>query len=231
VLTFHHADVLGTPVAVTDRHGNVVERSEYEPYGVVRNRPIRDGPGYTGHVEDAQTGLVYMQQRLYDPETQRFLSVDPVAARPIGDNFNRYWYANNNPYKFIDPDGRETAMFQKDEYRMPQPDAAATRQALGVIADFTPIVGDVKGFYEAYQNPTGGNVAGAVIGVVPLVGDLGKIAVKQGDEAISMATAIDKGVAHVGADADVIMTKGGNVSIYKYVYRWRWKHDYKERSI
>jgi hypothetical protein len=23
-----------------------------------------------------------------------------------GVNFNRYWYANNNPYKFIDPDGR-----------------------------------------------------------------------------------------------------------------------------
>lgn len=38
----------------------------------------------------------------------RFLSVDPVQAnqRP-GQNFNRYWYANNNPYKFTDPDGRD----------------------------------------------------------------------------------------------------------------------------
>jgi hypothetical protein len=34
----------------------------------------------------------------------RFLSVDPVAASPL--SFSRYWYANNNPYKYIDPDGR-----------------------------------------------------------------------------------------------------------------------------
>ncbi len=36
-----------------------------------------------------------------------FVSVDPVQANPNnGQNFNRYWYANNNPYRFIDPDGR-----------------------------------------------------------------------------------------------------------------------------
>jgi hypothetical protein len=33
--------------------------------------------------------------------------VDPVTASSInGGNFNRYWYANSNPYKFTDPDGR-----------------------------------------------------------------------------------------------------------------------------
>ncbi len=40
--------------------------------------------------------------------TARFVSVDPVQANPnTGQNFNRYHYANNNPYKFTDPDGRE----------------------------------------------------------------------------------------------------------------------------
>lgn len=34
-------------------------------------------------------------------------SNDPVVANPnTGENFNRYVYANNNPYKFTDPDGR-----------------------------------------------------------------------------------------------------------------------------
>jgi RHS repeat-associated protein len=46
-------------------------------------------------------------QRYYDPGIGRFLSVDPVTANPnTGANFNRYAYANNNPYKFTDPDGR-----------------------------------------------------------------------------------------------------------------------------
>lgn len=48
-----------------------------------------------------------MQQRYYDPSIGRFLSVDPVTAHAKpGQNFNRYWYGNNNPYKFTDPDGR-----------------------------------------------------------------------------------------------------------------------------
>lgn len=42
------------------------------------------------------------------PASARFLSKDPVPASPDnGQNFNRYWYANNNPYRFSDPDGRE----------------------------------------------------------------------------------------------------------------------------
>jgi uncharacterized protein RhaS with RHS repeats len=46
-------------------------------------------------------------QRYYDPQVGRFLSVDPVSASSInGSNFNRYWYGNNNPYRFVDPDGR-----------------------------------------------------------------------------------------------------------------------------
>jgi hypothetical protein len=37
----------------------------------------------------------------------RFVSVDPVQANPnTGANFNRYYYGNNNPYRFTDPDGR-----------------------------------------------------------------------------------------------------------------------------
>ncbi|QNH12446.1 RHS repeat-associated core domain-containing protein [Xanthomonas sp. SI] len=106
---YFHTDALGTPIAVTDASGNLIETSEYEPYGKLLNRPLTDGPGFTGHVQDAATGLTYMQQRYYDPVVGRFLSVDPVSANSIsGDNFNRYWYGSNNPYRFFDSDGRCT---------------------------------------------------------------------------------------------------------------------------
>jgi len=104
-----HTDALGTPVVVTDAARNIVELTEYEPFGAVLNRPIKDRPGYTGHVEDAATGLTYMQQRYYDPSVGRFLSVDPVAPDTTnGALFNRYMYAANNPHRFTDPDGRCT---------------------------------------------------------------------------------------------------------------------------
>jgi RHS repeat-associated protein len=96
-------------VVVTDANRSVLERNEYEPYGrVLAPLPVTDGPGFTGHVLDASTGMNYMQQRYYDPGLGLFLSVDPVAAiaKP-GTNFNRYWYGSANPYRFVDPDGRE----------------------------------------------------------------------------------------------------------------------------
>lgn len=34
-----------------------------------------------------------------------------------GTNFNRYWYANNNPYKFTDPDGRYVTFGGDDAYK------------------------------------------------------------------------------------------------------------------
>ncbi len=52
-----------------------------------------------------------MQARYYDPRIGRFYSNDPVdAVGHIGrgntvHGFNRYTYANNNPYKYVDPNG------------------------------------------------------------------------------------------------------------------------------
>jgi len=82
---------------------------DYRAYGMEVMDAPRPGPGYTGHYRDVGTGLVYMQQRYYDPLVGRFLSVDPVATdSKNGWNFNRYNYAANNPYRFTDPDGRNS---------------------------------------------------------------------------------------------------------------------------
>ena len=105
---YQHTDPLGSPVAVTNHLGVVIERMDYEPWGSIIDKPSHNGIGYAGHVMDGRTGLTYMQQRYYDSSIGRFLSVDPVASNTItGTNFNRYWYADNNPYRFVDPDGRQ----------------------------------------------------------------------------------------------------------------------------
>ena len=68
-----------------------------------------NGLGFTGHVNDADSGFVYMQQRYYDPIAGRFLSIDPITTDANnGHLFNRYEYANNNPYRYTDPDGQDS---------------------------------------------------------------------------------------------------------------------------
>lgn len=113
-VTYIHTDALGSVVAKSDANGNVIERITYEPYGAVVGAPVADGPGYTGHVSDAATGLSQMQQRYMDPQLGMFLSVDPGAAyqQPVG-QFNRYRSANGNTYKFKDPDARAVTCDEK----------------------------------------------------------------------------------------------------------------------
>ncbi len=110
-----HLDQLGSPVAETSQSGNVTWRERYTPFGEQINNPSHNAnnQSFTGHVSDVDTGLVYMQARYYDPVIGRFYSNDPVGILEHLSGtggihgFNRYAYANNNPYKYIDPNGQE----------------------------------------------------------------------------------------------------------------------------
>lgn len=85
-----------------------LRRTRYEAYGNTAAGAVPSGLGFTGHVNDADSGLVYMQQRYYDPIAARFMSVDPIVTDAnTGKGFNLYEYANNNPYRYTDPDGRD----------------------------------------------------------------------------------------------------------------------------
>ncbi len=52
-----------------------------------------------------------MGARYYDPVIARFTGVDPIGFDPENvHSFNRYAYANNNPYKFVDRDGKSAIL-------------------------------------------------------------------------------------------------------------------------
>lgn len=109
VASYNHNDLLGSALSSTTSSGAVDWREQYTPYGEKLLDPSanRDDVGFTGHVDDASTGLTYMQARYYDPDIGRFLSIDPVGfmiSRP--EMFGRYTYAADNPINKIDPDGQ-----------------------------------------------------------------------------------------------------------------------------
>ena len=132
-IKYQHTDALGSPVAMSDTTGAIVERTNYDPYGGAIGKVV-DGIGYTGHVMDPATGLTYMQQRYYDQSVGRFLSVDPVAADATsGNSFNRYSYVSNNPYRYFDPDGRQAQDSQEpDEPPRPPADFRSMNSRPGI---------------------------------------------------------------------------------------------------
>jgi RHS repeat-associated protein len=103
--TYLHPDLLGSPRKATNQAKALLWSEHYDPYGLKLNG-VAQKIGYTGHAHDAESGYTYMQARFYDPLVGRFLSTDPIHF--VDDNpftFNRYSYANNNPYRYTDPNG------------------------------------------------------------------------------------------------------------------------------
>ena len=105
-----------------DRHGDVTTR--YTPTGAITGsvayNPFGEttatagsgigGFGYQGDWTDPTTGLVNQGTRWYQPTTGTFASRDSFSGRlesPV--SLNRYTYGANNPLRYFDPDGRESA--------------------------------------------------------------------------------------------------------------------------
>ncbi|MES3001197.1 MAG: Ig-like domain-containing protein [Pseudomonadota bacterium] len=109
-ITYLHHDFAGSVIAATDVNGAVIWKEDYKPYGErVMNAPAAVGNRqfFTGKPLDLDTGLSYMGARYYDPAVGRFMGVDPAGfTEGKVQSFNRFAYANNNPYRFVDPDGR-----------------------------------------------------------------------------------------------------------------------------
>ncbi|MFE0629002.1 RHS repeat-associated core domain-containing protein [Streptomyces sp. NPDC058864] len=79
------------------------------PFGAARGKAPSSWPGQKGFVggtEDATTGLTHLGAREYDPDTGRFVSLDPVVNSADPQQMNGYSYTENNPVTFSDPTGR-----------------------------------------------------------------------------------------------------------------------------
>lgn len=177
-VTYVYTDPQGTPLAEADAQGNITARFDYAPYGSQAMGTPPNGPGYTGHVNDPETGFVYMQARYYDPTVGRFLSVDPVQPSAGNSfNFNRYDYASNNPVNHIDPDGRQVAPGDDGPIALNArygdgagiPSQAANNALMDALS-VIPYVSDVQNISDAAQNPTSTNLSIAVVGLLPEIG-------------------------------------------------------------
>lgn len=88
---------------------------------------------------------------------------DPVAVNPdTGANFNRYAYANNNPYRFVDPDGRQSVTYVEqsaNNYIQPNGNHEEIAQARAQ-GGFLAIKMAARAFLSQFQDGPGGLASG-----------------------------------------------------------------------
>jgi RHS repeat-associated protein len=109
--SFFHLDVLRSTVGLTDAAGGSRQSIFYDAWGDERDRigSTANKFTFTGHELDEETGLIYAKARFYDPDIGRFLTQDSF----LGDvsnvpSLHRYFYAHENPLKFLDVNGRQS---------------------------------------------------------------------------------------------------------------------------
>jgi RHS repeat-associated protein len=98
-------DHLGSVRLVVDPQGRVVQRLDYDAWGLVTQdtNPGFQPFGFAGGLYDGQTGLVRFGARDYDPVAGRWLSQEPLII--IGEDFSLYNYAFGDPINLSDPTG------------------------------------------------------------------------------------------------------------------------------
>ncbi|MHB8509715.1 MAG: RHS repeat-associated core domain-containing protein [Candidatus Dormibacteria bacterium] len=101
-ILYYHVDQLGSTRALTDATGAVVGTCAFDAYG---NRTSSTGAvpafGFAGSIADAESGLIYLRARYYDPATAQFISRDPLVAKTR----DPYAYTADNPINRSDPSG------------------------------------------------------------------------------------------------------------------------------
>jgi RHS repeat-associated protein len=101
VLYLHH-DQAGSTRLITGSTGTVTGKCTYAAYGTPTCEGTTTTPlGFDGQYTSSDTGFIYLRNRVYDPTTAQFLTVDQA----VGVTRAPYNYGGDNPVNRRDPDG------------------------------------------------------------------------------------------------------------------------------
>jgi RHS repeat-associated protein len=112
---FYHGDQLGSTRGITDSSQAISDSREYDSFGLtIASTGSAATPfkfvGGEGYQADADSGLMLLGERYYDPSVGRFINRDPIGY-PGG--LNLYVYVESNPIELVDPDGRDPTLGQR----------------------------------------------------------------------------------------------------------------------
>jgi RHS repeat-associated protein len=185
VFYFHH-DQQGSTRMLTGSAGKNEATMTYDVYGNTTGTTgtVTTPLDYDGQYTSADTGLIYLHARVYDPKTAQFLTRDPLRAL----TGEPYSYAHDNPATWSDPTGLEGSC------RMPESPEEARLRRLKELAE--------REIREELPNePKEGPLKKAAVCVVGIIGGV----------AVSWIPGVDIAAgdaATVGCTATLLATEG-----------------------
>lgn len=109
---YYHTNHLGSTMGLSNKEGKIVEKVEYDVYGmptfldandkVMEVSSVGNNILFTGREYNAETGDYYFRARSLHPMMGRFMQKDPLM---YVDGMNNYLYAKNIPTVYTDPSG------------------------------------------------------------------------------------------------------------------------------
>ena len=122
--------------------GNVAQQLDYDEFGRVLDdsNPGFQPFGFAGGIWDADTGLLHLGAREYDPETGRFTTKDPLGFG--GGDPNLYGYVLGDPVNLVDPEGTKFSISAFAAGALNSMTMGASNAVAGKIFGFDPSCAD-----------------------------------------------------------------------------------------
>ncbi|WP_265446661.1 S8 family serine peptidase [Acetivibrio straminisolvens] len=157
-----HADVTALVDANTgvlratyyyDAFGNIEEEKYYDANGNLTTTPINNNIRYAGYQYDEETGLYYLNARMYDPKIARFLQEDTYRGDPNDPlSLNLYVYVKNNPLIYYDLTGHLESkisyhLYKSSGYSEPLDEFILKDTGAGKLAEYRLMQANQMVFY------------------------------------------------------------------------------------
>jgi RHS repeat-associated protein len=224
-VTYLHADHLNTPRYGTNQTGDVVWQWQSDAFGNGLPTEDVDSDGvsvqinlrFPGQYYDAESDLHYNWNRYYDPSIGRYITSDPIG---LDGGLNTYSYVLQNPLRFYDPNGLETANLfgQNTRHRTFSQGIIGPKGEMWLIAH-----GNSQGIYDS-RHVNGERDKGIYLGIDEVDQFLDQHGWKQGMPITLLSCETGEGDNPIAAQ--LAKRKGVNVSApnslvtYQPINRW-----------
>jgi len=152
-----HADVTALINVAT---GKVDATYYYDAFGNILESTgnVDNNITYAGYQYDEETGLYYLNARMYDPKIARFLQEDTYTGSPDDPlSLNLYTYVKNNPLIYYDPTGHLESkisyhLYQASGYSEPIDELILEDTGAGKLLKCKLMQANQMVFYAIYGN-------------------------------------------------------------------------------